>query len=120
MAKEKDKKYIIDNPALMAEWNWEKNADISPAQLTLFNHKKVWWKCKNNHEYQSTIANRNYGTGCPYCSNKKILQGYNDLQTINPSLASEWNYEKNGELTPTNIAPNSNKSVWWKCQKGHE
>ena len=120
MAKEKNKKYIIDNPTLMAEWDWEKNADISPAQLTLFNHKKVWWKCQKGHEWQSTIANRNYGTGCPYCSSKRILQGYNDLQTINPTLASEWNYEKNGDLTPTNISPNSNKSVWWKCQKGHE
>ena len=120
MAEKKEKRYVSDNAQLMAEWDWERNADISPSQLTLSNHKKVWWKCQKGHEWQSTIANRAYGTGCPYCSSKKILQGYNDLQTINPSLANEWNYEKNGELTPTNIAPNSNKSVWWKCQKGHE
>jgi hypothetical protein len=28
---------------------------------------KVWWRCNQGHEWQATIANRNYGTGCPEC-----------------------------------------------------
>lgn len=35
-------------------------------------------------------------------------------------MANEWNYEKNGELTPYNVMANSNKKVWWKCKNGHE
>ena len=31
-----------------------------------------------------------------------------------------YNYEKNNGLTPADVAPNSNKKVWWKCRKGHE
>ena len=50
----------------------------------------------------------------------RIIPGINDLETINPRLASEWNYEKNGELKPNMIAPKSNKMVWWKCSNGHE
>ena len=42
------------------------------------------------------------------------------MQTINPTLAKEWNYEKNGGLTPIDITPGSNKKVWWKCGQGHE
>ena len=52
-------------------------------------------------------------------ANKKVLKGYNDLQTINPTLASEWDYEKNISLTPMDVLPNSNKKVWWKCGNGH-
>ena len=46
---------------------------------------------------------------------KKVLRGYNDLQTVNPTLAKEWHYEKNSGLTPDEVMPNSNKKVWWEC-----
>ncbi len=108
------------NPALVNEWNFEKNGSLNPESFTASSHKMIWWKCNRGHEWQSTIANRNNGNGCPYCSSRKVLKGYNDLQTINPSLAEEWNYEKNNELTPADVLPNSNKKVWWKCSKGHE
>jgi hypothetical protein len=51
---------------------------------------------------------------------KKILIGYNDLATTNPKLASEWNYDKNDDLKPEDFTANSEKKVWWKCEKGHE
>ena len=117
-----EKKYVIDNAELMAEWNWEKNNELGfdPETLTLGSEKKTWWKCSKGHEWQAMIAKRNKGNGCPYCASRKVLKGYNDLQTINPTVASEWNYEKNNGLTPAEVMPNSNKKVWWKCKKGHE
>ena len=117
-----EKKYVIDNAELMAEWNWEKNNELGfdPKVLTLGSNKKVWWECNKGHEWQTTIKNRNKGNGCPYCSSRFVLIGYNDLQTANPSLAKEWNFEKNNGLTPTDVLPNSNKKVWWRCNKGHE
>lgn len=48
---------------------------------------------------------------------KKVLMGYNDLKTFYPQVADEWNYEKNGELTPATVTFASNKKVWWKCKK---
>ena len=108
------------NPSLSAEWNYEKNDGLTPADVTSNSGKKVWWKCSKGHEWQATICTRNKGNGCPYCGNKKILRGYNDLQTINPVLSEEWNYQKNDGLTPADVMPNSGKKVWWKCQKGHE
>ena len=48
------------------------------------------------------------------------MPGHNDLQSVNPALAKEWNYEKNNGLTPMVVMPNSGKKVWWKCSKGHE
>ena len=117
-----EKKYIIDNAELMAEWNWEKNAELSfdPNLLTVGSGKKVWWKCSKGHEWQATIDRRSQGKGCPYCSGRNAIKGKNDLQTVNPALAKEWNYDKNNGLTPTDVLPSSNKKVWWKCGKGHE
>ena len=117
-----EKKYIIDNAELMAEWNWEKNNELNfdPKILTVGSEKKVWWKCGKGHEWQAMISNKYKGHGCPYCAGKKVLKGYNDLQTVNPTLAKEWNYEKNNGLTPADVMPNSNKKVWWKCSQGHE
>ena len=120
VAEKKEKRYVSDNAQLMTEWNWEKNTAVAPSQLTLGNKKKVWWKCSKGHEWQSAVSNRTKGSGCPYCSGRYSIKGENDLKTINPTLAKEWNYEKNNGLTPMDVLPSSNKKVWWKCQKGHE
>lgn len=56
----------------------------------------------------------------PYCGDRKVLKGYNDLRTTHPEIAREWNKERNGDLKPTNVITSSNKRVWWKCKEGHE
>ena len=71
MAEKKEKQYVSDNARLMAEWNWERNINIDPAQLTIGSGKKVWWKCAKGHEWQSSIANRNNGNGCPNCNSER-------------------------------------------------
>jgi len=120
LAETKEKRYVSDNAQLMTEWDYEKNTSISPEQLTLSCHKKVWWKCIEGHEWQASVAHRNIGTKCPYCRGKYTIKGENDLQTVNLDLAKEWNFEKNGRLMPSDVLPNSNKKVWWKCKNGHE
>ena len=56
----------------------------------------------------------------PYCGDRKVLKGHNDLRTTHPEIAREWNKERNGDLRPTDVIANSNKRVWWKCEEGHE
>ena len=107
-------------PELIKEWDFEKNSPLKIESLTKGSTKKVWWKCHKGHSWLASVNNRIKGKGCPYCANVKVLFGYNDLQTVNPSLSKEWNYEKNNELTPMDVMPGSGKKVWWKCSKGHE
>ena len=106
-------------PQLSKEWNYKKNGQLVPELIAASSNKKVWWICKNSHEWEATVNNRNRGDGCPYCSNKKLLTGYNDLKTRFPDLIQEWDYEKNGGLYPDRILVSSNKSVWWLCKFGH-
>ena len=98
----------------------KKNDGLTPSDVLPNSNKKVWWKCSHGHEWQAVICYRNKGIGCPYCAGQKVLKGYNDLQTINPVLATEWHYEKNNDLRPTDVTANSGQKVWWKCKKGHE
>lgn len=106
-------------PKLAEEWNYKRNGVLKPQDIMFGSTKKVWWICEKGHEWQASPSHR-AKAGCPYCSNRKVLTGFNDLATINPSLAKEWNYKKNKGLTPQNIIAGSPKKVWWICENGHE
>jgi len=119
----KEKKYINEYPNLMKEWNWEKNNELRlyPDKLLHKSNKNVWWKCAKNHSWKDSIYHRVDGRNCPYCSNRRVLVGFNDLQTTHPQLADEWNYAKNVNLKPTEMVAGSSKKVYWICLKcGHE
>lgn len=107
---------IIDFPELAKEWNYEKNKGFMPEQATSGMGRKVWWKCEKGHEWEAVIQSRTRGNGCPYCSNAKVLKGYNDLATINPELLSEWDYDCN-LLNPNEVLSSTPKKAWWKCSK---
>lgn len=114
-------------PEVANEWNYEKNGIWIPENFSYGSSRNVWWKCnKCKHEWKTSIANRTYGFGCPKCSRKQtgksltkrnFKQGVNDLLTVNPVVASQWNYEKNGNLKPEDINAGSYKKVWWRCNE---
>ena len=108
------------NPALAAEWDTEKNMPLTPQQVMPNSHKKVWWRCSIGHSWQAVVASRNNGTNCPVCKNRAILPGENDLATASPSLAAEWNYDRNENVTPNTVSPNAHRKVWWIDSLGHE
>lgn len=103
------------NPDYIKEWDYEKNDTVTPSTVAYKSNKKVWWKCSNGHSWEASPDKRSRGDNCPFCSGKRILAGYNDLNTVHPELVKDWDYSKNIELSPTEIAPQSNKKVWWKC-----
>lgn len=117
-----DKAYVFDNARLMSEWDWEENdrCELDPIKLTLGSGKKANWVCTKGHKWVASIVNRTgKGLGCPYCSNKRILPGYNDLQSQRPDLMADWDYEAN-TLDPSAVAVKSSKTAAWICPKGHK
>lgn len=111
---------LSEDDKLSKEWNYSRNKGINPEDVSLGSSKKVWWICSKGHEWQATPKNRRHGTGCPYCTGKIPAIGENDLASMFPLLAKEWNYEKNNGLKPEDITYGSSKKVWWICSKGHE
>jgi hypothetical protein len=108
------------NPELAKEWHPTKNGKLKASDVTCGSDKKVWWQCAKGHEWNAVISSRGNGYGCPYCAGQKVVVGYNDLSTINPALAEEWNYIRNGDLKPFDVMAGSNKKVWWIGKCGHE
>lgn len=108
-------------PKLAAEWHPTKNGELTPATVTWGSGKRVWWKCKKgpDHEWQTSIANRNQGNRCPYCMNRKVSVT-NSLAVIEPKVAAEWHPTKNGKLTAHHVTRGAHHLVWWRCQFGHE
>lgn len=99
------------------EWNYVKNGDVKPDDVSVGSGKKVWWICgKCGYEWIASVGHRVNGRGCPYCANKVIVVGKNDLATQYPELIEEWDFEKNAYLRPTDYMENSGKKVWWKCK----
>ena len=104
------------NPKLCEEWNYEKNK-LMPKNVLPASNKIVWWKCyRCGYEWRASIVNRTKGRNCPFCSNKVIIVGINDLETVNPELCKEWDYKKNLPLTPQNVTSGAHKNVWWICK----
>ena len=86
-----------------------------PTLVVKFSHKKFKWRCEQGHIWITTVASRSSGRGCPVCSGRQVLIGYNDLATTNPELAAQadgWD--------PTTVNAGSDKRVGWKCKHGHK
>lgn len=97
------------NPELANQaLNWD------PSEFAQWSHKLVTWECDLGHTYKARIADRSSGDGCPFCIGKRVLPGFNDLETKNPILAREalgWD--------PKTVTEFSNKSLMWQCAEGH-
>jgi hypothetical protein len=114
------KKLLSENSSLAKEWHPTKNGLLTPLDVTHKSHKKVWWQCKNDHEWQSIISNRTLGRGCPFCAGQRVTKE-TSLATLNPKLAKEWHPTKNEKLTPNDFTTGSSrKKIWWICANGHE
>lgn len=116
----KNKNLAVLNPDLAKEWHPVKNSPLTPYNVMPGTLRKVWWQCKEGHEWETRVVRRaREGSGCPYCSRRKV-NAENNLSALNPALASEWHPSKNLPLTTRTVTANSGKHAWWICKKGHE
>lgn len=107
------------HPDLALEWS-DRN-DVHPSSIPEKKLMIARWKCRNcGGEYRQWINSRLAGSKCPYCSNRAIEAGINDLATTDPGIAAEWLYEKNSSATPQSVARTSRKEYWWRSACGHE
>jgi len=87
-----------------------------PAEFASASHVIKNWICARGHSYEARISTRtrDIASGCPYCANKRLLTGFNDLATAFPDIAKEadgWDASL--------ILPGIAKQLDWKCKEGH-
>jgi hypothetical protein len=109
------------NPHLAGQFDLRKNYPHTPQTLVASTHKMLWWRCELEHSWKAAGSTRvGLGTGCPVCSGRKVLAGFNDLASRYPRLCEEWHPTLNGGLTPDQVSGGTHRKVWWLCDKGHE
>jgi hypothetical protein len=73
--------------------------------------KKFKWKCSKGHQWSAIVVSRSsLKTGCPVCSNLKIVSGVNDLKTTHPNIAKDadgWD--------PKKVGMGTDEIKNWKC-----
>ena len=106
-------------PHLAAQWDQERNGDLTPDQVLPGSHRKVWWQCPEGHRWQAFVKSRVGGAGCPVCQHRALSVGETDLAACFPALAAQWDQERNGDLTPQDVFPGTQRKVWWRCARGH-
>lgn len=90
-------------PEVAQLWDYQNNT-VKPFEIKATTHKSCFFICpKEGHSFDQRVA---YfivsGLSCPYCSGKRVLQGFNDLATAFPDIAKEVDIE-NTPYLPTEI-----------------
>jgi hypothetical protein len=82
-----------------------------PSTVIAGTNKVLLWRCPNHPEpYPSRGNNRVRGIGCGYCSNDRLLTGFNDMATTHPHLAAEL-----VGTDPTTVMAGTNAVLLWRC-----
>ena len=86
-----------------------------PKEVLYGSNQKKSWKCKHGHSWDTTVSHRTQkNSDCPVCTNRKLIKGFNDLETKFPEIADEAN-----GWDPTEVLYGSNQKKSWKCKHGH-
>lgn len=122
VCRKENQEYLSDFPEVLKEFAYDLN-DVPPESITAGSDVPVFWRCtKEGHVWKTQPYHRLRGnTGCPYCSGKRYIRGYNDIVTVNPPNLKYWDYKKNNEndIFPGDYAISSRKKAWWICDNGH-
>jgi hypothetical protein len=108
-------------PDLAAQWHPGLNGAKTPDTVNAGSSDRAWWQCQDGHAWDAVISNRTKrqgGSGCPYCAGQRATAEHN-LARLDPALAAQWHPTRNGDLTPSQVTPNSHKAVWWICNERH-
>lgn len=130
----RDKKDILDNylnckrkdslayqfPETKLEWDYQKNAPLTPDQVSSHSNISVQWICPKGHSYIMSIDKKSSGQSCPFCSNRRLLPGFNDFQTWciqnnRKELLKEWDYKRNLFLPSHYFMGRKVKDIFWIC-----
>lgn len=101
-------------------WDYKLNKK-KPWEVFPNSHDKYNWICENCHmSYPASPANRVKGKGCPYCAGSKRLRDKNSFGALYPQLLKEIHPTKNIDFDPFDVAPKSEKEIYWICELGHD
>jgi len=107
-----ERNLAVVRPDFARQWHPTRNGSLTPAEVTPTSSVvEVWWQCEAGHEWAATPASRVQARRCPGC----VAAPANNLAVALPAVAAQWHPERNGTLTPRDVAPRARRTVWWRC-----
>lgn len=101
--------------ALLKQWDYAKNAPLTPDDVSVGSSRKVWWTCEKaeDHQWAASVGKRVAGRGCPYCAGTRVSSS-NRLSANRPDIAVQLNEDLSG-ISADDLSVGSNRVVWWNC-----
>lgn len=97
--------------------NWY-DPDRLPTTVSAYSNVTIQWRCDEGHVVWRSVRDW-VKSGCWYCSGRRLLTGWNDLQTIAPQVAAQWS--PSNQMTPDQVKYNHRGMAQWECDRcGHE
>ncbi len=125
--KYRSKSLASEHPGLAKQFDLEANDGITPDSVPPGTMNKYWWKCDVcGYKWRASVNQRLAPRGCKACGVKRRAEGRarpapgSSFADLFPEVAKEWHPTRNSPLTADQVAPASNRVVWWQCARGHE
>lgn len=92
---------------------WSQKNEINPFEAPRTGKGEVWIKCinKRHEDFKTTFGTFVNTSGCPICSNRRVLSGVNDIGTLGNEILKYIYNEKD----KTSLGCYSNKKVKMIC-----
>jgi len=103
-------------------WNYEKNENINPINISLKSNKKYWFDCNTcNHTFDIALNNVCAGKWCPYCRSNKLCNKETCKLCFEKSFASHdkakyWS-SKNNKRPRMVTKKSDSEKFWFDCEK---
>lgn len=107
-------------PEISKNWDYNKNT-LSPTEILYSASGSYYFICPTCGRSHEKTLDRVTKTGavCYQCNSYfSSLKKRGSLADRRPDLAVQLDEERSG-VSAKNVLPNSTKSLWWKCDKGH-
>ena len=110
------------NPRVANLWDYSLNDGVSPSDVMEGSSKEYHWiypyddpKTGKHWDFRckAKINDVRKWSRCPQLEGKQIEVGFNDLGSLYPEIAEQWDYELNGSATPFDVFAFSNKYYNW-------
>ena len=110
---------FASNEERAACWHTTKNGDVKPWDVFKSTHKKYWFTCDNNHDFDMSLSNvTNNRSWCPSCHQ---TPSYEESFASNEERAACWHTTKNRGVKPRDVfKSSSNKRYWFTCDNDHD
>lgn len=107
--------------------SWDPGNEVSPFNVKPTSVYHAVWNCLEcDHKWRAVVHSRVSGAGCGHCGHRNGAKarslprpGRSLAECADQSVLHEWDAERNGDITPVEVAAFSSIGRHWICANGH-